>query len=133
MYCEKTLRDKERIVLGYLDLDCLKNINDKYGHAAGDNYIRLFVHTIQKNFRNTDVFARVGGDEFCLILKTTEKEVVLETDQGMLTIKGQELHVKRLTLEKGEIDIEGKIDSLTYSDVKPSAKQNESLLGRLFK
>ncbi len=77
-YMEKTLRDKERIVLGYLDLDCLKNINDKYGHAAGDNYIRLFVHTIQKNFRNTDVFARVGGDEFCLILKTTEKEVVLE-------------------------------------------------------
>ncbi|MCI8299329.1 MAG: sporulation protein YabP [Lachnospiraceae bacterium] len=60
-------------------------------------------------------------------------EVLLETELGMLMIKGNDLHVNRLTLEKGEIDIEGKIDSLTYSDVKPSAKQNESLLGRLFK
>ena len=60
-------------------------------------------------------------------------EVLLETELGMLMIKGNDLHVNRLTLEKGEIDIEGKIDSLTYSDVKPSANQNESLLGRLFK
>ena len=60
-------------------------------------------------------------------------EVLLETEQGMLMIKGSDLHVSRLTLEKGEIDIEGKIDSLTYSDVKPSAKQGESLLGRLFR
>ena len=60
-------------------------------------------------------------------------EILLETELGMLMIKGNDLHVKRLTLEKGEIDIEGKIDSLTYSDVKSSAKQNESFLGRLFK
>lgn len=60
-------------------------------------------------------------------------EILLETEMGMLMIKGNDLHVNRLTLEKGEIDIEGKIDSLTYSDVKSSAKQNESFLGRLFK
>ena len=60
-------------------------------------------------------------------------EILLETELGMLMIKGNDLHVNRLTLEKGEIDIEGKIDSLTYSDVKTASKQNESLLGRLFK
>lgn len=60
-------------------------------------------------------------------------EILLETEQGMLMIKGNDLHVNRLTLEKGEIDIEGKIDSFTYSDVKSSSKQNESFLGRLFK
>jgi len=60
-------------------------------------------------------------------------EILLETELGMLMINGNDLHVNRLTLEKGEIDIEGKIDSLTYSDVKSSAKQNESFLGRLFK
>lgn len=60
-------------------------------------------------------------------------EILLETELGMLMIKGNDLHVNRLTLEKGEIDIEGKIDSLTYSDVKSGTKQNESLLGRLFK
>ena len=60
-------------------------------------------------------------------------EILLETELGMLMIKGTDLHVKRLTLEKGEIDIEGRIDSQTYSDVKTAAKQGESLLGRLFK
>ena len=60
-------------------------------------------------------------------------EVLLETEQGMLMIKGSDLHVNRLTLEKGEIDLEGKIDSLAYSDVTSYQKQGESLLGRLFK
>lgn len=48
-------------------------------------------------------------------------------------IKGADLHVNRLTLEKGEIDIEGRIDSLAYSEVTSYQKQSESLIGRLFK
>ena len=60
-------------------------------------------------------------------------EILLETEMGMLMIKGSDLHVSRLTLEKGEVDIEGRIDSLVYSDVKKASKQAESLLGRLFK
>lgn len=60
-------------------------------------------------------------------------EVLLETEQGMLMIKGADLHVNRLTLEKGEIDIEGRIDSLAYSEVSSYQKQGESLIGRLFK
>ncbi len=56
-----------------------------------------------------------------------------ETELGMLLIKGHDLHVNRLSLEKGEIDIEGRIDSLTYSEPKNVTKQTESLLGRLFK
>ncbi len=60
-------------------------------------------------------------------------EILLETEQGMLTIKGSDLHVNRLTLEKGEVDIEGRIDSLTYSEVTDFQKAGASLLGRLFK
>ena len=60
-------------------------------------------------------------------------EILLETEQGMLMIKGADLHVNRLTLEKGEVDIEGRIDSLAYSDVNSYQKQGESLIGRLFK
>jgi len=44
----------------------------------------------------------------------------------MLMIKGSELHVSRLTLEKGEIDIEGRIDSLTYSENAGYGKSGES-------
>ena len=59
--------------------------------------------------------------------------VLLETDQGMLTIKGADLHVNRLSLEKGEIDIEGKIDSLVYSETVGYAAKGESLFGKLFR
>lgn len=61
-------------------------------------------------------------------------EILLETEMGMLMIKGSDLHVNRLTLEKGEIDIEGTIDSFTYTDVNSySGKKGESIIGRLFK
>lgn len=50
-----------------------------------------------------------------------------------MTIKGQELHVSRLTLEQGEVDIDGKIDSMVYSGNAGSKGKGESLLGRLFK
>ena len=60
-------------------------------------------------------------------------EILLETEQGMLMIKGADLHVNRLTLEKGEVDIKGRFDYLAYSDVTSFQKQSESLIGRLFK
>ncbi len=61
-------------------------------------------------------------------------EIMLETDQGMLMIKGSELHVNRLTLEKGEVDVDGKIDSLTYSEAGSGyGNKNESFLSKLFK
>lgn len=49
------------------------------------------------------------------VLSFDEGEIILETELGTLTIKGQELHMNRLTLEQGEADIDGKIDSLVYS------------------
>lgn len=67
------------------------------------------------------------------VLSFDVAEILLETEMGMLLIKGHDLHVNRLSLEKGEIDIEGRIDSLTYSEVKNAGKQAETLLGRLFK
>ncbi|MBR5798888.1 MAG: sporulation protein YabP [Lachnospiraceae bacterium] len=60
-------------------------------------------------------------------------EVVLETDMGMLMIKGNELHVTRLTLDKGEIDVEGRMDSFTYSEQTTVRAKGESVLARLFK
>lgn len=67
------------------------------------------------------------------ILSFDVNEILLETDMGMLMIRGTDLHVNRLTLEKGEVDVSGKIDSLQYSDMAKGGRQGESLLGRLFK
>lgn len=67
------------------------------------------------------------------VLSFDLNEILLETDQGMLMIKGNELHVNRLTLEKGEVDIDGRIDSLTYSESSGYAGKGESFLAKLFK
>ena len=66
------------------------------------------------------------------ILSFDEKEILLFTEAGKLLIKGEELHVKRLNLEKGEADLEGKVDSLTYLS-KNTDKKEESLLKRMFR
>lgn len=67
------------------------------------------------------------------VLAFDVSEVLLETTYGMLSIRGKDLHVNRLTVEKGEVDVTGQIDSLTYSDVGAYKKQGESLLSRLFR
>lgn len=67
------------------------------------------------------------------VLSFDESEIILETDQGMLMMKGKELHVNRLMLDKGEVDIDGRIDSITYSEQNTKSDRADSLLGRLFK
>ncbi|MBS7339685.1 MAG: sporulation protein YabP [Suilimivivens sp.] len=67
------------------------------------------------------------------VLSFDENEIILETEQGMLMIKGNELHVNRLMLDKGEVDVDGRIDSFTYSEQSNMAAKGESLLARLFK
>ena len=62
-----------------------------------------------------------------------EKEVELETLAGMLNVKGDGLHVRNLNLERGEVDMEGLINNLTYTDVTSFKKKSESLLSRMFK
>jgi sporulation protein YabP len=67
------------------------------------------------------------------VLSFDVSEILLETELGMLLVKGQDLHVNRLSLEKGEVEMEGRIDSCAYSEVKSASKTAESLLSRLFR
>ena len=61
-------------------------------------------------------------------------EILLETEQGMLNLKGKDLHVNRVNLEKGEVDIEGAVEALQYTQIPMGVKKPEgSLLSKLFK
>ena len=73
-YMESVLEEGREVTLCYLDLDGLKYVNDHFGHNQGDNYIRSFVSHMKSSVRATDIFARIGGDEFCVVIPEVEKE-----------------------------------------------------------
>ena len=59
-------------------------------------------------------------------------KVVLESDYGHITIKGEGLHVNRLSVEKGELDLDGRVDSVCYSEAGMKNKQ-DSFMSRLLR
>ena len=92
------------------------------------NAVNKRVHKIMMTNRRT---CTING--VCDVLSFDAAEVLLETEQGMLMIKGEQLHVSRLMLDKGEVDVDGRIDSLTYSESTGPGGKGESLLARLFR
>ena len=55
-------------ILCYMDLDGFKQVNDRHGHSAGDDILRLFANAAVEAIREHDLFARIGGDEFVALL-----------------------------------------------------------------
>lgn len=53
----------------FLDIDKFKQVNDTFGHEVGDTILRTFAHRVQAQIRDTDIIARMGGDEFIVLLR----------------------------------------------------------------
>lgn len=68
-------RKKQPITICYMDIDNLKDVNDRFGHREGDRLIVAIVDVIKRNIRETDQIMRIGGDEFVIIFPdcTTDK------------------------------------------------------------
>ena len=65
---KRATRKNLKFNLLYIDLDGFKEINDTYGHAAGDIVLKVFAQNVIRVVRKTDTFSRIGGDEFTIIL-----------------------------------------------------------------
>lgn len=76
MLIERSKRYNEKFCLVVFDIDNLKNINDQYGHLAGDHIIKTFATDLQKSVRRSDVLARFGGDEFVAVYLMTDEEEI---------------------------------------------------------
>ncbi len=70
-------RHKAPLSLLMLDIDRFKHINDSYGHAAGDTALKVLAACVANCIRNTDVLARFGGEEFAVLLNSTERKGAL--------------------------------------------------------
>ena len=66
------------------------------------------------------------------VLSFDISEILLETELGLLHIKGTDLHVNRLNLEKGEVDIEGEVDSMEYTQLQNFGEKKKAFFGKLF-
>ena len=73
-YFKTAQRDGFKLTLFLLDLDHFKNINDTYGHQAGDKLLKYFVQTVENNLRASDIFARIGGEEFVILVSKIHKD-----------------------------------------------------------
>lgn len=72
--CEESINEKKSLSLLIMDIDYFKSYNDFYGHNKGDELLKEIALIVKKSLRETDVFCRYGGDEFCIILPETEKD-----------------------------------------------------------
>ena len=80
-------RDKRyhnKLSLIFCDLDHFKRVNDTHGHKIGDEILKEFTQLISANIRNTDIFARWGGEEFVLLLPDTNIETATLTAEKLL-------------------------------------------------
>jgi diguanylate cyclase (GGDEF)-like protein len=140
-YLSNRIRRGMDAVLGaiYLDLDGLKQINDRYGHLEGDDAIKTTIQLIKSLLRKTDIIARVGGDEFIIVVNCQTNEVL---EKLIDRIKGKlmdynERSRKEYKLEcsfgsdifrSSDSSIEQfirQIDGLMYSDKRRKALQSK--------
>jgi len=73
-----SVRNNYPVTMVYMDLDGFKEINDNFGHAAGDEVLVDFANLLKNTFRGTDIFARLGGDEFVVSLSNTSKQQAIK-------------------------------------------------------
>jgi len=107
-----SIRYGSSVTISMIDIDNFKSINDTYGHAAGDQIIKTLAKILQKGVRESDVVARIGGEEFAIVLPETAASAAYEL-------------IERL---RSEINLNPSIvgeEKLTYSASFGIAEDNE--------
>ncbi len=81
------------------DIDKFKEFNDKYGHLVGDSVLKAVSNSLQKNIKGIDVLARVGGEEFIILLMNTNKKDALKVAEK-LRLMIEQLRIKKRKSEE---------------------------------
>lgn len=120
-YFNIALRNKTQIHILSIDIDNFKNINDTFGHQAGDKVIVSFAQTVNELLRNSDLFGRVGGEEFSILLQNTSKDGAISFAERI-----------RSNTEEMSVPYENKIIKVTVS-IGLATLNDESNIDELLK
>ncbi len=102
----KSLEQGEQYSLVIADIDHFKNFNDTYGHLVGDKVLRYVATTIQASVKGKDMAARFGGEEFVVVLPSTEADnAAVVAEQIRKAVSARELKDKRANKDFGRITI----------------------------
>ena len=118
---ELSLATNNPFVLAMCDLDFFKDINDNYGHVAGDKLLKLFVDTVKQNIRSSDVIVRYGGEEFIIMLPAIKK------DKGLAVLENIRQSFEKATLKFGEENIKATV-SIGMMEIKPEHYFKQSFI-----
>jgi diguanylate cyclase (GGDEF)-like protein/hemerythrin-like metal-binding protein len=118
---EESVRDNSPLVCMMIDADHFKEVNDSYGHDAGDTVLIELSKAFQRSLRNDDIVCRLGGDEFFVICPNTE------FDGGMAVAEFMRQQVSELRVETGGEDWHGSI-SIGVASRTSNLKSYEELI-----
>ncbi|HDS0950717.1 TPA: diguanylate cyclase [Stenotrophomonas maltophilia] len=82
-HVDRVQRDGSLLVIGFLDIDLFKDINDRHGHEVGDQVLVAVAQALRAAVRNQDEVVRMGGEEFLLLLPGMPREVATERLEGL--------------------------------------------------
>lgn len=71
---EGKIRGRQKIAVALIDMDGFKAVNDQHGHSKGDDVLITFAQVLKSVARSSDIVARMGGDEFVMLLKDTDQK-----------------------------------------------------------
>jgi diguanylate cyclase (GGDEF)-like protein len=94
----RAVRHRRPLTLLLIDVDNLKQINDRFGHAAGDLLLKQFADRLQRAIRGSDLAIRLGGDEFMLLLPECRVE---EVRHVLARVEGLRLEYERQKIDCG--------------------------------
>ncbi|MFH2011228.1 MAG: GGDEF domain-containing protein [Pseudomonadota bacterium] len=104
------------ITIAYIDLDNFKQINDQFGHSVGDVLLRVVAETLRTHLRQTDIVARMGGDEFVALL--------IETDEDSAKVAITKAQIALLeTMEQRQWGVTFSIGAITFHVPPPGVDE----------
>lgn len=111
----RAVRYRRPLSLCFIDIDHFKQINDRLGHETGDDLLREVGATMVTSLRSTDIVARVGGDEFAVVMpETTEEHALIALHKTRTALTDRMVaHAWPVTFSMGVVSTEGETDSLS--------------------